>query len=179
MKESMMESQEGSEKRLLYLFCSFHSEFQSQMVPLDLIKRACEKKVFWSSSGSLKKIGPVEAGVPQFLLTFWEIYQHSLNTDGIFSDSGYVKLVTINGLRYIELDESFFTLESAVEDDQELVFRCVQIFIHAFPSRNIEILGEDIAIRLMPLATSFLLPLLASISTEDIGIWLLPKDRDR
>lgn len=174
-----MEPQRESEKELVYRFCAFHSQFQSQTVPLDLIKRACKKKVFWSSSGSPKQIAPLEAGVSQSLLTFWEIYQHSLSTDGIFSDSTYIKLVTINGLRYIELDESYFTSANTDEDDQELAFQCVQAFIHAFPTRNTEILGEDIAVRLMPLATSFILPLLASISTEDIRIWLLPKDRDR
>ncbi|KAH6949271.1 hypothetical protein DER45DRAFT_580981 [Fusarium avenaceum] len=174
-----MVSHRDSEERLFYRLCAFHSQFQIQTLPLDFIKRACEKKVFWSSSGSLKQIGPVEAGVPHFLLAFWETYQHSLNADDIFPDSEYIKLVTTNGLRYIQLDESYFTLEKTVEDDEDLAFQCVQTFIHAFPARNVEILGEDVAIRLMPLATSFLLPLLASISTEDIKIWLLPKDKDR
>lgn len=175
----MMEPQRDSEKELVYRFCAFHSQFQNQTVPVDLIKRACEKKVSWSSSGSLENIGPADAGVPHFLLTFWEIYQNSLSTDGILSDSSYIKLVTINGLRYIELDESYFTSANTDEDDQELAFQCVQAFIHAFPTRNMEILGEDIAVRLMPLAISFILPFLASISIEDIRIWLLPKDRDR
>jgi hypothetical protein len=121
----------------------------------------------------------VDAGIPHFLPAFWEIYQNALSIDGIFPDSEYIKLVTINGLRYIELDESYFTLENTNEDDQELAFQCAQTFIHAFPSRNVEILGEDIAIRLMPLATSFLLPLLASISTQDIKVWLLPIERYR
>ncbi|KAG5660358.1 hypothetical protein KAF25_002964 [Fusarium avenaceum] len=176
----MMELQGEAEKDLLYRFCAFHSQFQNQMVPVDLIKRACEKKVVWSSSGSLKHISPMDAGVPYFLLIFWETYQHSLSTDGIFPDPSHIKLVTINGQRYIELNESYFTSANLDDEyDQELAFQCVQAFIHAFPTRNMEILGEDIAVRLMPSATSFILPILASISIEDIKIWLLPKDRDR
>ncbi|KAM0259889.1 hypothetical protein ACHAPA_010496 [Fusarium lateritium] len=174
-----MASQEESEERLLYHFCAFHSRFQNQTVPLDLIKRACEQKLLWSSSGALKKVDPVNGGVPHFLLAFWDTYQQSLNADTISSDIGHIRLVTINGLRYIELDESYFTLANTDENDEETAIQCVQTFIHAFPSRNVEIIAEDLAVRLMPLATSFLLPLLASISTEDIKFWLLPKDKDR
>ncbi|KAM0193571.1 hypothetical protein ACHAPI_007640 [Fusarium lateritium] len=174
-----MELQEEAEDKLLHRFCAFHSRFQSRRIPLDLIERACAHKSLWLSSGSLGKLHPVGGSVPHFLLAFWEAFKYPLNMYGTILNAGYVQIVAESGIRYVELDESYYALAKLDQINPELVSQCFHAFIHAFPSRNTEILGEETARALVPLATSFIMPLLASITTEDIKTWLLPTDKTR
>lgn len=88
-----------------------------------------------------------------------------------------LQLVSDCGICYFEVQP---TDNLEVDDDgqiQEGASQCVRIFNHAFPCRNTEVLGEEVAARLMPLAKVFLLPLLASVSEKDIQDWLLPTER--
>ncbi|RTE83764.1 hypothetical protein BHE90_001717 [Fusarium euwallaceae] len=154
--------------------------FQSQRVPLDLISRACKQKQTWSAKGELEWTQPHDGGVPQWLLEFWETYQEFLDHDDGAAIPGLeLRLVNDCGIRYF--DTQVPTTEELEMDEQaQEVYtpQCVRIFVHAFPCRHTEVLGEEVAARLFPLAKAFVLPLLASISSEDVRDWLFPEERN-
>ncbi|KAL2677088.1 hypothetical protein Neosp_010855 [[Neocosmospora] mangrovei] len=160
--------------------------FQCQRIPFDLIDRACEPKSSWSAIGELEQIQPHEGGVPLWLLDLREAHRwpFSHDDDDAAAAPGLDGLHLINdcGIRYFEIQASPPDGLEADDDEQnqeEYASQCIRIFNHAFPCRNTEVLGEEVAARLMPLAKSFLLPLLASVSEREIRLWLLPSERGR
>lgn len=154
--------------------------FQSQRVPFDLISRASEPKLSWSATGEIEQIQPHEGGVPQWLLDLREAHQWPFDHDegATNPDHDGLRLVNDCGVWYFEIQPTDSLDADEDEQSQELyASQCICIFNHAFPCRNTEVLGEEVSSRLMPLAKVFLLPLLASVSENDIQDWLLPKER--
>lgn len=155
--------------------------FQCQRVPFDLISRACEPKSSWSAIGELEQIQPHEGGVPLWLLDLREAHRWPFGHGDDAAAPGLDGLRLINdcGIWYFEIQASPTDGLKADDDEQsqEYASQCIHIFNHAFPCRNTEVLGEEVAARLMPLAKSFLLPLLASVSEREIRHWLLPSER--
>jgi hypothetical protein len=154
--------------------------FQCQRVPFDLISRALEPKWSWSATGEIEQIYPHEGGVPQWLLDLREAHQWPFDHDegAAAPDHDGLRLVNDCGIRYFEVQPTDSLEADEYEQSQEAyASQCIRIFNHAFPCRNTEVLGEEVAARLMPLAKVFLLPLLASVSENDIQDWLLPKER--
>ncbi|KAI8659744.1 hypothetical protein NCS56_01192200 [Fusarium sp. Ph1] len=154
--------------------------FQCQRVPFDVISRACEPKSSWSAIGELEQIQPHEGGVPLWLLDLREAHRWPFGHGDDAAAPGLDGLRLINdcGIQYFEIQASPTDGLEADDDEQsqEYASQCIHIFNHAFPCQNTEVLGEEVAARLMPLAKSFLLPFLASVSEREIRHWLLPSE---
>ncbi|RMJ19698.1 hypothetical protein CDV36_000699 [Fusarium kuroshium] len=156
--------------------------FQCQRVPFDLISRACKPKSSWSATGEPEKIQPDEGGVPQWLLGLWETRQWPFShADDAAAGVDGLRFVNNCGIQYLEIQASSPANSLEASDDEQsqeaYISQCIRIFNHAFPCRNTEVLGEEIAARLMPLAKAFVLPLLASASERQICHWLPPSER--
>ncbi|KAI8714632.1 hypothetical protein NCS52_01183600 [Fusarium sp. LHS14.1] len=169
------ESSKGIDQFHHLLLC-----FQCQRIPLELISRACKQKQTWSAKGELEWSQPQENGVPQWLLEFWGTHQGLFDHDDGAAIPGLeLRLVSDYSIHY--LDTQVTTTDKLETDEQvQEVYtpQCVRIFVHAFPCRHTEVLGEEVAARLVPLAKAFLLPLFASISAEDVRDWILPEERN-
>ncbi|RSL62680.1 hypothetical protein CEP54_005630 [Fusarium duplospermum] len=169
------EKQRGIDPLFQLLLC-----FQCQRVPLDLINRACVPKSSWSATGEIEQIQPHEGGVPRWLIDYRETHQplfdHNDGTAAACLDG--LQLVKDCGVWYLEIQSTdSFEADEDEQSQQTYASQCIRIFNHAFPCRNTEVLGEEVAASLIPLAKAFLLPLLASVSEKDIQDWLLPKER--
>ncbi|KAI8657773.1 hypothetical protein NCS57_01156500 [Fusarium keratoplasticum] len=154
--------------------------FQCHRVPFDLIRRACEPKSAWSAAGEIKQIQPHEGGVPRWLLDFREAHRLLFDCDDRSTAPcpDGVQLVKDCGIWYFETRPNDSLGPDENEQNQDTyALQCIRIFNHAFPCRNTDVLGEEVAASLIPLAKAFLLPLLASVSEKDIQNWLLPKER--
>ncbi|KAJ3458215.1 hypothetical protein MRS44_012324 [Fusarium solani] len=153
--------------------------FQCHRVPFDLIRRACEPKSAWSATGEIEQIQPHEGGVPRWLLDFREAHRLLFDCDDrpTAPCPDGVQLVKDCGIWYFETRPNDSLGPDENEQNQDIyALQCIRIFNHAFPCRNTDVLGEEVAASLIPLAKAFLLPLLASVSEEDIQDWLLPKE---
>ncbi|KAM5344941.1 hypothetical protein ACJ41O_010803 [Fusarium nematophilum] len=142
--------------------------FRSQRVPFDLFKRACELKATWSPVGELSWRGADEGSVPGWLVDWWHSSQGLLAQGGAIPGLDGVQLVTDCGVCYFELQGPQQGSPDADDAEEEISFHCVHAFNHAFPCRNTDVLGGEIISHLMPLAKSFLLPLLASLSAVEV-----------
>ncbi|RSL93146.1 hypothetical protein CEP52_013417 [Fusarium oligoseptatum] len=156
--------------------------FQCQRVPFDLISRACKPKSSWSATGEPEKIQPDEGGVPQWLLGLWETRQWPFShADDAAAGVDGLRFVNDCGIQYLEIQASSPANSLEASDDEQsqeaYISQCIRIFNHAFPCRNTEVLGEEIAARLMPIAKAFVLPLLASASERQICYWLPLSER--
>ncbi|RSL89021.1 hypothetical protein CEP51_001415 [Fusarium floridanum] len=175
MDESEGENPRGLDQLYQLLLC-----FQSQRVPLDLINRACEPKPSWSATGEIEQIQPHEGGVPRWLLDLREAGLWPFNHDdgAVAPDHDGLRLVNDCGVWYLEIQPTDSLEPDEDQQNQETyASQCIRIFNHAFPCRNTEVLGEEVAARLIPVAKTFLLPLLACLSENNIQDWLLPKER--
>jgi hypothetical protein len=114
---------------------------------------------------------PLEAGVPKWLVDFYNTRK------SFFHDPESTR----NGITYfeaIDAGQSGHQLdhEPSTIDEYSMARDRIAVFLHAFPSINIEIIGEEIVDRLMDTAESSVLPLLSCVTKADIEDWLLPKN---
>ncbi|KAJ3538336.1 hypothetical protein NM208_g5950 [Fusarium decemcellulare] len=151
--------------------------FQSQQVPVDLISRACKPKATWSSSGEIVWKHPNNEVIPQWLIDVSESSEDLFKHDGAVPGLEGLEIVSQYGIRYFEFRDDSGLDAFNDTDDEVSTQQCIRAFIHAFPSRNTEILAEEVASRLLPLAKTFLLPFLAVVSMKDVASWFLPEAR--
>jgi hypothetical protein len=85
-------------------------------------------------------------------------------------------MVSEGGFRYLERREEDPVCQPDNAADQRVCLaECLAIMVHAFPCINSEVLGEELVSMFMPLAKTFLLPLLAAVTGQDVDDWLLPR----
>ncbi|EWZ52500.1 acyl transferase/acyl hydrolase/lysophospholipase [Fusarium oxysporum Fo47] len=172
-----MEPGEGSFLR----FCCFVRSFQCERVPCDLLVRACEAKPTWSSSGEVVEKLPLEAGVPEWLVDFYDTNKSLFHNPDIGARIGCMELIVENGVPYFEVAKArqpeleLYQLLS-IADERSMAQERITVVLQAFPSINIEIIGEEIVDRLMDIATRSVLPLLSCVTDADIKDWLLPNN---
>ncbi|KAF4450191.1 hypothetical protein F53441_6625 [Fusarium austroafricanum] len=97
---------------------------------------------------------------------------HSIYPEFISELDDFREKLRENGVGYFE---TRIEVQSTA-DEIVLAQERISIFLHAFPSNNTEILGEEMISRLMDVAKNSILPLLLSITDEDIEDWLVPRD---
>ncbi|KAF5012462.1 hypothetical protein FDECE_1514 [Fusarium decemcellulare] len=160
------------DKLYRFLLC-----FQSQRIPVDLITRACKPKATWSSSGEIVWAHPSNGGIPQWLIDISELSKDLFKHDGAVPGLESLEIVSQYGIRYFEFRDDGGRDGFSDTNDEISTQQCISSFIHAFPCRNTEILAEEVASRLLPLAKTFLLPFLAILSAKDVASWFLPQAR--
>jgi hypothetical protein len=79
--------------------------------------------------------------------------------------------VTNEGQSDLELDQHIL-----IAEERAMARERIAIVLQAFPSKNTEIIGEEMIDRLMDTAKSSVLPLLSALKEADIEGWLLPKN---
>ncbi|KAM0554035.1 hypothetical protein ACHAPJ_007110 [Fusarium lateritium] len=171
-----MESKDDGLVRFLRLFQSF----QCQRIPSDLWIRACEPRPTWSKTGEIIKRPPLEAGVPEWLLEFYDGNMFLFHGTELEQHSGYVKTIMEHGVTYLEATNEGHPIPEVAQspsfvDERMLAQERIAIILQAFPSINTEILGEEIIDRLMDVVKTSILPLLSSLTDADIEGWLLPQ----
>jgi hypothetical protein len=159
--------------------------FQCEKIPIDLLIRACLPRQTWSSAGEIVLRSPREGGVPEWLMDFYNANQPLFHDRELASLPGVVNRTLDSGVWYFkptteQTSESGFDPElepsSPFSDRQTLLRECISVVLHAFPFRNTEIVGEEIAARLLHVATTFALPVFASLTDSDIDSWLVPRE---
>lgn len=172
-----MEPGEGSFLR----FWCFIRSFQCERVPYDLLIRACEAKPTWSSSGEVVKKLPLEAGVPEWLVDFYNTNKSLFHNPDIRARIRCIELIVENGVPYFEVAKArqpelkLYQLLS-IADKRSIAQERITIILQAFPSINIKIIREEIVDRLIDIATRSVLPLLLCVTDADIKDWLLPNN---
>ncbi|KAL9565578.1 hypothetical protein ACKAV7_009760 [Fusarium commune] len=161
--------------RDLARFLQLLQSFQCQKVPCDLLIRACESRPAWSSTGEITDRLPLEAGVSEWLVDFYNVNKRFLHGTALESYKRYIKYNTgIDGVAYLEVtSEGQPDLE--VIDERILAHERIATILQAFPSNNAEIIGDEIIDRLMDVVKTSIIPLLSSLTEADIEYWLLPK----
>jgi hypothetical protein len=170
---------EPKQDGLVKFFRLFQS-FQCLKVPSDLFIRACESRSTWSSTGEIIERVPLEAGVPEWLVEFYNGNKSLFHDTELENRNGYIKPTTENGVAYLQVtSEGQPDLELAqspsIIDKRLLARERIAIILQAFPSINAEIIGEEIIDRLMDVVKISILPLLSSLTEADIEGYLLPK----
>jgi hypothetical protein len=150
--------------------------FQSHIVPLDLLERASRPKPTWSRSGERTFLSPSQMGVPLWIVNYYDTHASHLKEQGTIPGVNGLKLTLHKGVQYFELEGQDDDLEADTFEHQERIAQCMAVFNHAFPCRGLEVLGEELASRFLGVAKSFMVPLLASVTDEDIDEWLLLHD---
>ncbi|KAF5574850.1 hypothetical protein FPANT_11570, partial [Fusarium pseudoanthophilum] len=140
--------------------------FDYGRVPIDLLTRACESKLTWSSSGEVVERYPLGAGVPKWLITFYKANKSWLQDQEQKPTNGHGYQISEN------------VLFSSLVDERRLAHVRIAMALHAFPSINSEIIGDEMVDRLMDTAKASVLPLLSSLTEADIQDWLLPDRQD-
>ncbi|KAF5700326.1 guanine nucleotide-binding alpha-3 subunit [Fusarium globosum] len=173
-----MDPAEGNRLR----FCRFIRSFQCEKVPCDLFVRACEPKLTWSSSGEVVERLPLEAGVPEWVTDLYNTNKHLLHDAGHGAHIGGLEIIIENGVTYFEVataikPETELCQLSSIADERSMAQERIGVFLQAFPSINIEIIGEEIVERLIDIAKRSILPLLLCVTEADIIDWLFPKNR--
>ncbi|KAF4498687.1 hypothetical protein FAGAP_5165 [Fusarium agapanthi] len=167
----------------LLRFYRFIRSFQCERIPCDLLIRACQPKSTWSSSGEAVERLPLEAGVPEWLIDFYDTNKpifHDLDHGAHISG---MEITVEHGIPYFEVatasqPEPELCQLSSIVDERSMAQERIVVFLQAFPSINTEIIGEEIVDRLMDIATRSILPLLSCVTDGDIKEWLLPKNHE-
>ncbi|CVK85067.1 uncharacterized protein FMAN_16033 [Fusarium mangiferae] len=162
-------------------FCRFIRSFQCETVPCDLFVRACGPKSTWSSSGEVVQRLPSEAGVPEWLIDFYNTNKHLFHDADHGAHIEGLEIMIENGVPYFEVatasePETEFCQLSSIADERSMAQARIDVFLQAFPSINIEIIGEEIVERLMDVAKGSILPLLSCVTDADIKDWLFTKN---
>ncbi|KAF4946475.1 hypothetical protein FGADI_11113 [Fusarium gaditjirri] len=166
-----MEPLGGDTARFIRLLLSF----QCQKVPCDLLIRACESRPTWSSTGEIIDRLPLEAGVSEWLVDFYDGNKPFSHGIELGSYKGYINYtVEIDGIAYLEVTTGGQP-DLEVIEERTLARERIAIILQAFPSINAEIIGEEIIERLMDVVKTSILPLLSSLTEADIEDWLLPE----
>ncbi|KAF4432635.1 hypothetical protein FACUT_8323 [Fusarium acutatum] len=117
---------------------------------------------------------PLEAGVSGWLVDFYDINKQFLNGTKPENYKGHIKYtMEIDGVAYLEV-ASEGQLDLEVIDERTVARERIAMILQAFPSKNAEIIGEEIIERLMDVVKTSILPLLSSLTEADIEDWLLP-----
>ncbi|RSL77003.1 hypothetical protein CEP51_009453 [Fusarium floridanum] len=150
--------------------------FRSPRIPLDLLTRATAQRSSWSPSGEISSVSPQQHGVPLWFINFWASNSHIFEQDGPVPGIEDFRMVFDDGFGYLErrVEESAPQPDDVV-DQRACLAECLAIMVHAFPCINSEVLGEELVSMFMPLAKTFLLPLLAAVTGQDVDEWLLPQ----
>ncbi|KAH7270968.1 hypothetical protein B0J15DRAFT_590963 [Fusarium solani] len=150
--------------------------FRCERLPLDLFTRATAEMSSWSPSGEITSVSPQRHGVPLWFIDFWVSHSHRFEQDGPITGLKGFYMVSEGGFRYLERREEdpVFQPDNAA-DQRVCLAECLAIMVHAFPCINSEVLGEELVSMFMPLAKTFLLPLLAAVTGQDVDDWLLPR----
>ncbi|CVK84512.1 uncharacterized protein FPRN_01984 [Fusarium proliferatum] len=172
-------SSEDTLLRLGHLLQSFHCG----RVPIDLLTRACEPKMTWSSAGEVVEKHPGEREVPEWLVDFYQANKPWLRDLGQEPPNRIFKVISDNNIRYLQATGygspiSGYEQHSSLVNERKLAHVRIAMALHAFPSINSEIIGEEMVDRLMDTAKTSVLPLLSSLTEADIQDWLLPERLD-
>lgn len=157
--------------------------FPCGRVPIDLLTRACEPKMTWSSAGEVVEKHPVETKVPEWLVDFYQVNKPWLRDQGQEPPNRIFKIISDNNIRYLQARGygspiSGHEQHSSLVNERKLAYVRIAMALHAFPSINSEIIGEEMVDRLMDTAKTSVLPLLSSLTEADIQDWLLPERLD-
>ncbi|SCN65893.1 uncharacterized protein FFE2_00127 [Fusarium fujikuroi] len=172
-------SSEDTLLRLGHLLQSFHCG----RVPIDLLTRACGPKMTWSSAGEVVEKHPGEREVPEWLVDFYQANKPWLRDLGQEPPNRTFKIISDNNIRYLQARGdgspiSGHEQHSPLVNERKLAHVRIAMALHAFPSINSEIIGEEMVDRLMDTAKTSVLPLLSSLTEADIQDWLLPERLD-
>ncbi|KAF5633872.1 guanine nucleotide-binding alpha-3 subunit [Fusarium tjaetaba] len=164
-------------------FCRFIRYFQCAKVPCDLLIRACEPKLTWTSNGEIVQKLPLEAGVPEWLMVLYNTNKPFLHHPTHGSHIAGVEIILQNGVPYFDVatanqPELELNQLPSIDNEGSMAGELLAVFLQAFPSINIEIIGEEIVDRLMDIAMRSILPLLSCLTDADIKDWLLPIDQE-
>lgn len=150
--------------------------FRCERLPLDLFTRATAERSSWSPSGEITSVSPQRHGVPLWFIDFWVSHSPIFEQDGALPGLGGFCMVSEGGFRYLERqDEESVCQPDDAADHRVCLAECLAIMVHAFPCINSEVLVEELVSMFMPLAKTFLLPLLAAVTSQDVDDWLLPQ----
>lgn len=165
----------------LFKFCRLLRSFDCDRIPSDLLIRACEPRPTWSSNGEIVQKRPIEAGVCEWLVNFYNANKPLFYDPELETHNGSIGLTLKNGVTYFDVtNEGQPDLEldqhMPIAEERAMARERIAIVLQAFPSNNTEIIGEEIINRLMDTAKSSVLPLLSTLKEADIKGWLLPKN---
>lgn len=157
-----------------YAATKFERLFQSfgfAKIPRGLFVRACSPRPTWTSAGEIIEKDPKEGGVPE-----WLIDQYTANSQisPHIAEHGRAGLERF-GYRFdLGPDQENFVIDGCTIAQERMA-----IILHAFPSVNAEIIGEEVMALLIDVVTTSILPFLSSLTEIDITGWLLPQDHDQ
>lgn len=125
----------------------------------------------------------MEAGVPEWLMDLYNANKPLLHHPTRGSHIAGVEIILENGVPYFDVvtasqPELELNQLSSIANECSMAEERLAVFLQAFPSINIEIIGEEIVDRLMIVATRSILPLLSCLTDADIRGWLLPKSHE-
>ncbi|KLP20420.1 uncharacterized protein LW94_14864 [Fusarium fujikuroi] len=137
----------------------------------------------WSSAGEVVEKHPGEREVPEWLVDFYQANKPWLRDLGQEPPNRIFKIISDNNIRYLQARGdgspiSGHEQHSPLVNERKLAHVRIAMALHAFPSINSEIIGEEMVDRLMDTAKTSVLPLLSSLTEADIQDWLLPERLD-
>jgi hypothetical protein len=165
-------------------FYRFLLYFPCDKFPVDLFVRACRPKSVWSPTREVILRSPREGSVPEWLINTYGANEAFLHSHSATVLGDLVRRTLDRGIWYLERDttsdSSLRLLEKPqAEDDPTMILDWVSVLTHAFPSQNTEIVGEEMTFRLLNVAVTSVLPLLASLPDSQLEDLFMPQDHER
>ncbi|KAF4338456.1 hypothetical protein FBEOM_7644 [Fusarium beomiforme] len=81
-----------------------------------------------------------------------------------------------SGVTYFEVtNEGEWDQDTSITNERAMAHERIALVLQAFPSIKTEIIGEEMIDRLMEIAKNSVLPLLSSLTDEDVEDWLMPR----
>ncbi|KAK2601632.1 hypothetical protein QQS21_004782 [Conoideocrella luteorostrata] len=147
--------------------------------PVGLFVRACQPKFAWSPAGEIIQKNPKEDAVPMWLITVYNANRAFFHGQSATILGNIIRGTQDKGIWYLE---RVIVLSPGVqnnekpkyEDDVTMIRDWDSVLIHAFPSQNMEIIGEEIMSRLVNCAIESILPLLSFLSDSQLESFVLP-----
>lgn len=157
---------------LLYFPCS--------KFPVDLFVRACQPKFAWCPTGEVILKSPEEDAVPTWLLSVYNTNTAFFRGHSTSLLGNLIRRTQDRGIWHLERVVAFnsgvpLIERLKVEDDEAMIRDWVSVLIHAFPSHNMEIIGEEMMSRLVSFAIESVLPLLSTLSDLQLKNSVLPE----
>lgn len=166
-----------------YAEAKFERLFQSfgfAKIPRELFVRACSPRSTWTSAGEIIEKRPKQGGVPEWLINHYTANGNAFMFSEISKISACIAEQGRTGL-----DRFGYRFDLGPDQDDFVIDDCtvaqerMAIILHAFPSINAEIIGEEVMAPLIDVVTTSILPFLSSLTEIDITGWLLPQDYDQ
>lgn len=149
-------------------------------IPPELFVRASNPRPTWTLAGEIIEKTPKQEGVPEWLIDQFTANKKAFEFLNVSQISAHIAEQGRTGLgRFGYRFDLGPDQDNHAIDDCTLAQERMAIILHAFPSLNAEIIGEEVMALLMEVVTESILPFLSSLTEMDITRWLFPQNYDQ